>query len=79
MKKQIIRLTEQDLHKIIKETVQQIMSERVLGQGETFTPYEKGEGQRMWNAAQERTPEERNPSYARALKAAQERKMRKQQ
>lgn len=39
MKKQVIRLTENDLHKIIENSVKKIMNEIMLGQGESFTPY----------------------------------------
>lgn len=59
MKKQIIRLTEQDLYKVIKESVNQLIKERELGADEKFTPYTPEQAKRNRNAW--KTPS--NPSY----------------
>lgn len=66
MGKQIIRLTENDLHKVIKESVKRIIKERELGADEKFTPYTPEEAERNRKAYMWGTPEERNPSYAKA-------------
>ena len=80
MKRQIVRLTEQDLHKVINESVRRIIKERILGQGESFTPYtekDREENFSSFHGGDKRTPEERNPSYAKALRDAEERRRQK--
>lgn len=77
MKNKIYRITENDLHQIIKKTVCQMINEQVLDQDENFTPYKEGDGEKMRKASLKRSVEDRNPAYAKALKAAQERKSKK--
>lgn len=68
MSKRTIHLTESQLHQMIREAVKQVTR---------FTPYtkEQGEANRRAILGDERSPEERNPAYARAKAEAERRKL----
>lgn len=73
-------LNESSLREIVRNKIATILKEKILGQGESFTPYTPEEKARNFEYLKTgfgRSAEERNPAYAAALKAAQERKARK--
>ena len=68
-----IKLKESRLKQIIREEYKKIVDERVV---DKFTPYTPGDRKQNFSpffGGDNRTPEERNPSYAQAKKDAQER------
>ena len=74
------KLNKKQIREAFEKTIKEILMERILGQGESFTDYTPEEKERNFEylrTGNGRTPEERNPSYAAALKAAQERMAKK--
>lgn len=73
-----MRYNDRKLSRIISESVKKVLNERILGPGERFTPYTEKDRRENFapydpNVRIDRSMEERNPSYAKELKAAQER------
>lgn len=77
--KKTIQIRESELKGLIRECVLKAMNETILGPGEKFKPFTQAEKKRNFAPydpeQQDQLPsmEKRNPSYAKALKAAQER------
>lgn len=61
----IVRLTESELTRVIKESVEAILKEAEV---DKFTPYKEGEGAKMFQASLKTSTAQRNPSYVQALK-----------
>jgi len=71
-----VRITESDITEMVLDTVKNLLGERVLGPGESFTPNNPEETKRTIDYLyhrDNRSPEQRNPAYEAAKKAAAER------
>ena len=76
-----ITLTESEFRDIVKECVRKALKETVLGPNDKFTPYSKKDREENfapYNGKASKDMCKRNPSYAAALKAAEERRKAKQ-
>ena len=79
--KQVVKVNDAIMRQIVSESVANYLAEKILGAGESFTPYTDDEKKRNFDyllTGCGRTPEERNPSYAKAKAEAEERRRKKQ-
>lgn len=74
MNKKVIRITEADLHRMVSEAVRKVMNEKVVDKFTPYTPEEREQNFIPFTSKDKRSSFERNPSYERALRAAQERR-----
>lgn len=82
MDKKTIVINEERLRNIVESSIRDIITERVLGAGESFTEYTPEEKARNFEYLKTgfgRSAEERNPAYAAAKKAAEERMARRKE
>lgn len=72
------KIKESQLLNIVSEEYDKLVKEGIVDKFTPYTPEEREQNFIPFTSKDTRTPFERNPSYERALKAAQERKRQKE-